>query len=179
MARTVAPLLPAQQDRLAQLGERLRLARRRRKLSAAMVAERAGMSRVTLTAVEKGMPGVTMGAYLAVMQVLGLDAGLDRMAADDALGRELQDASLQPNRPRPHSTGATRRANAATPLTAPGAHELKEPAPEDYSAGLGLAATLRQRAKDRLGQESAAESEQRGSEDKTESGPGGGPGGES
>lgn len=146
MARTVSPLLPEPQDRLAQLGERLRLARRRRKLSAAMVAERAGMSRVTLGAVEKGMPGVTIGAYLAVMQVLGLDAGLDKVAAEDPLGRELQDASLQTGRAR----SATRpRLATAAPQAAPAkpAARKKTATPDE---GLGLAQTLRERARDTL-----------------------------
>ena len=117
MARSIAPLLPDMLDRLAQLGERLRLARRRRKLSAALVAEGAGMGRVALGAVEKGLPGVTIGAYLSVMQVLGLDAGLARMAEEDPLGRELQDAALQPKRrgrsvpaaPRTGDSGAAAR----------------------------------------------------------------------
>lgn len=159
MARTVAPLLPQSQDRLAQMGERLRLARRRRKLSAAMVAERAGMSRVTLTAVEKGMPGVTIGSYLAVMQVLGLDAGIDKVAAEDPLGRELQDATLQSaslrfgsafTRPRLSAVAAQpeqRIKDAARPAST-GSRKAAPDAGADE--GLGLAATLRQRAKDKL-----------------------------
>jgi transcriptional regulator with XRE-family HTH domain len=153
MARSIAPLLPDALERLAQLGERLRLARRRRRLSAALVAERAGMSRVTLGAVEKGLPGVTIGAYLAVMQVLGLDAGLATMAEDDPLGRDLQDAALQPRRrlrdapklpPAGASPGssATREAVAPpTPSRVPSVTAAAKP-----GSGLGLAATLRQRA---------------------------------
>lgn len=152
MARSIAPLLPDALERLAQLGERLRLARRRRKLSAVLVAERAGMSRVTLAAVEKGLPGVTMGAYLAVMQVLGLDAGLSRMAEEDPLGRELQDAALQPKR-RARGMSPLPRAGAALPLpvplppvTAP-APSRRPGGPSPAQSGLGLANTLRQRAK--------------------------------
>lgn len=72
MARTVAPLLPGTSRLLEQLGDRLRLARLRRRLTAKQVAERAGMTTMTLRSLERGGAGVTMGAYLAVMQVLGV-----------------------------------------------------------------------------------------------------------
>lgn len=155
MARSIAPLLPDMLDRLAQLGERLRLARRRRKLSAALVAERAGMSRVTLGAVEKGLPGVTIGAYLSVMQVLGLDAGLARMAEEDPLGRELQDAALQPKRRGRSVPAAPRGGTAPSAVMArlpatPAAQSRVPRAPAPAKSGLGLASKLRQRAKARM-----------------------------
>lgn len=103
MGRTISPLLPVTERLVADLGERLRLARKRRKLTALQVAERAGMAPMTLRAVEQGSPGATLGAYLAVMQVLGLQADLSKVAADDALGRALQDASLE-KKPRLRST---------------------------------------------------------------------------
>src|SRR5688500_15710729 len=94
MSRTVSPLLPSTQELLRQLGERLRLARLRRRLSALQVAERAGMAPMTLRSVERGGPGVTLGAYLAVMQVLGIEKDLDLLARADPMGRTLQDARL-------------------------------------------------------------------------------------
>jgi len=98
MAKTISTLLPPTSERLARFGERLRLARRRRRLSAKQVAERAGMVPMTLRSVERGGAGVTIGAYLAVMQVLGIEKDLEQLAAADPLGRELQDARLQPAR---------------------------------------------------------------------------------
>jgi len=103
MGRTTSPLLPVTERLVADLGERLRLARKRRKLTALQVAERAGMAPMTLRAVEQGSPGATLGAYLAVMQVLGLQADLSKVAAEDTLGRALQDASLE-KKPRLRST---------------------------------------------------------------------------
>jgi len=99
MAKKTAPLLPGTELRLQQLGERLRLGRLRRRLTGKQVAERAGMTPVTLRSLEKGGSGVTIGAYLAVMQVLGADKDLDLLLKDDPLGRNLQDAAL-PRRSR-------------------------------------------------------------------------------
>jgi transcriptional regulator with XRE-family HTH domain len=94
MSRKTSPLLPQTEELLRQFGERLRLARLRRKLSAKQVAERAGMTPMTLRSLERGGSGVTIGAYLAVMQVLGIEKELDHIAQADPLGRSLQDSRL-------------------------------------------------------------------------------------
>ncbi|MFM9912233.1 MAG: helix-turn-helix domain-containing protein [Methylophilaceae bacterium] len=96
MAKTTSPLLPATTRLLEELGGRLRLARLRRRLQAKQVAERAGMSVMTLRAVEHGSAGVTIGAYAAVLQVLQLDKDIALLAATDTLGHRLQDATLSP-----------------------------------------------------------------------------------
>jgi transcriptional regulator with XRE-family HTH domain len=87
-------LLPKTQGILSEFGENIKLARLRRKLSSMQVAERADISRTTLVAIEKGIPGVSMGAYLQVLFVLGLEKDLLKVATDDVLGRKLQDAKL-------------------------------------------------------------------------------------
>lgn len=90
--------MPATGELLQRFGERLRLARRRRRLSSKQVAERAGMAPMTLRSLERGGSGVTMGAYLAVMQVLGMERDLNLLGQADPLGRELQDSRLPAGR---------------------------------------------------------------------------------
>ena len=94
MKRTKYTLLPRLTKILEELGEDIKLARLRRKLSAEQVAERAGISRSTLWQIEKGLPNVSMGYYAQVLFVLGLEKNLSIMAADDVLGRKLQDAGI-------------------------------------------------------------------------------------
>lgn len=92
-AKTVL-LLPTARKILEQVGEDIKLARLRRRLSAEQVAERAGISRSTLWLIEKGTSSVAMGAYLQVLFVLGLEKNLLKAADDDVLGRKLQDIGL-------------------------------------------------------------------------------------
>ena len=79
---------------LERLGENIKLARKRRKLTTLQVAERANISRSTLYLIESGNPGVAMGAYFNVLRVLGLQDDFLKLAADDVLGRKLQDIEL-------------------------------------------------------------------------------------
>ena len=94
MNRTKYALLPRLTKILEGLGEDIKLARLRRKLSAEQVADRAGIARSTLWQIEKGLPNVSMGYYAQVLFVLGLEKNLSIMAADDTLGRKLQDAEI-------------------------------------------------------------------------------------
>jgi transcriptional regulator with XRE-family HTH domain len=63
-------------------------------LSAAVVAERAGVSRSTLWQIEKGNASVALGSYFLVLFALSLEQDLLLVAKDDVLGRKLQDAGL-------------------------------------------------------------------------------------
>lgn len=94
MPRKPPTIFPQEQRLLTDMGERLKLARLRRKLSNAVVAQRAGISRTSLYKVERGDPGATMGTYLRVLAVLGMEEDLNALAADDKLGRKLQDLAL-------------------------------------------------------------------------------------
>jgi transcriptional regulator with XRE-family HTH domain len=87
-------LLPKTVKILAELGENIKLARLRRKLSMEQIAERANVGRTTLWAIEKGSPQVALGFYTQVLFALGLEQDLLKIASDDALGRKLQDAKL-------------------------------------------------------------------------------------
>lgn len=88
------PVLPKFQAILEQMGENIKLARKRRKLTAVQVAERAGIARSTLYLIEKGDTSVAMGAYFNVLRVLGLQDDFLKLAADDVFGRKLQDLDL-------------------------------------------------------------------------------------
>ena len=100
MGRKAVTVMPQTQKTLNQMGEQIRLARLRRYLSSELVAERAGISRQTLTAIEKGSSSVALGAYAAVLHALGgLEQDLLLIARDDELGRKLQDLNL-PQRQR-------------------------------------------------------------------------------
>lgn len=95
-------LLPQIEAKLAIMGEQIKLARLRRRLSAELVAERADISRATLCAIEKGKPSVAIGAYVAVLHALnGLDNDILLIAKDDELGRKLQDLQLQTKKRAP------------------------------------------------------------------------------
>ena len=75
---------------LMNLGENIKLARLRRNLSSTLVAQRAGMTRVTLASIEKGEETVSLGAYANVLFSLGLEKDLLLIAKDDKLGKKLQ-----------------------------------------------------------------------------------------
>ena len=87
-------ILPKKRKILTEMGENIKLARLRRKLSAEQIAERANISRPTLSAIEKGSPSVSMGYYFLVLDVLGLENDFLLLAKDDVFGRKLQDAAI-------------------------------------------------------------------------------------
>lgn len=87
-------IFPKYNKLLEQMGENLKLARKRRKLTTVQVAERADIARSTLYLIEKGDSSVTIGAYFNVLRVLGLQDDILKLGADDDFGRKLQDLEL-------------------------------------------------------------------------------------
>lgn len=95
MSKKTVAIMPSTHKVLENMGEQIKLARLRRNLSTELLSERAGISRATLWAVEKGSPTVAMGIYAAVLHALGgLDKDLELIAKDDEFGRRLQDMNL-------------------------------------------------------------------------------------
>lgn len=93
-------------ERVAQLGQRIRLARIRRGWSVAYLATKAGINRNTLTAVELGKPGTAIGVCFTVLWALGLEKSLDAVADPDA---DVHGKALEALR-RPTRAGKRRQA---------------------------------------------------------------------
>lgn len=93
------PLDLEQTGLITGLGERLRLARLRRRLTAEDVAARAGTTRMTLYRLERGEPAVSLGTLMRVLGALGLQSQFQALAAGDAAGHAMQDEALARRRP--------------------------------------------------------------------------------
>ena len=92
---TMATRLPRRlEENMKIVGEQIKLARLRRNLSRAQIAERAMCSELTEARVEKGSPTVAIGTYLRILYALQLEDDILLIAKDDILGRELQDIAL-------------------------------------------------------------------------------------
>ena len=101
--RATSAILPSPvRKSLVKLGRDIRLARRRRRLTVAMMAERLAVSAPTYIKVEQGNPGVSIGAYAMALHTLGLGAPLADIAdpARDVHGTLLETERL-PQRVRP------------------------------------------------------------------------------
>lgn len=98
ISKRSAVIFPKNKKILSALGENIKLARKRRKLTQVLISERTGLSRLTIRNIEKGDPGVSIGHYLVVLSVLGLAEDLRKVASDDELGRKLQDLNLISNK---------------------------------------------------------------------------------
>lgn len=94
MATKRQTVFPKYDEVLEQMGENIKMARKRRKLTMVQVAERAAISRSTLHLIELGNTSVAMGAYFNVLRVFGLQNDFLKLAEDDILGRKLQDLEL-------------------------------------------------------------------------------------
>lgn len=96
---TMGTKLPRKLEQKMQVvGEQIKLARLRRNLSVAQVAERATCSPLTVSRIEKGVPTVAIGIYLRVLYALQLDDDILSLAKDDELGRALQDMNMIPRK---------------------------------------------------------------------------------
>lgn len=93
--KTFGKVMPRPLELQLQIvGEQIMLARKRRHLSMQDIADRATVTRLTVSRVEHGDPAVSMGIYARVLFALNLEKDLSLLAADDALGRQIQDAEL-------------------------------------------------------------------------------------
>ncbi|MEK6719410.1 MAG: helix-turn-helix transcriptional regulator [Chloroflexota bacterium] len=98
MSRPARTLFPKTQRQAGALGERLKAARLRRRMSAADMAARALVSRPTIRRLEAGALTVSAAVLVRVLEVLALEDDIDRIAEQDDLGHRLVDARS----PRPH-----------------------------------------------------------------------------
>ena len=99
MSKKAVAILPETQRILENMGEQIKMARLRRNLAAELVAERAGISRATLWAVEKGSPTVAIGAYAAVLHALGgMEDDFNLIAKDDVFGRKIEELNFPTRR---------------------------------------------------------------------------------
>ena len=93
-AKTALPI-PVRRA-LKKLGSDISVARRRRRIPVALMAERAFITRPTLAKVEAGDPGVSLGIYASVLFVLGMTERLAALVdpAHDPLGQSLDEERL-------------------------------------------------------------------------------------
>lgn len=95
MPRITPPAFPRQKRQLVALGQRVRNARLRRRISQALMAERIGISLPTIRKLEAGDPTISVATLIRALHVLQLGADIDLLAADDPLGRQFQDSALK------------------------------------------------------------------------------------
>lgn len=95
MARKTVALLPSTERALEKAGANIKRARLRRNIRAESLAERAGISADTLSAIERGVSTVSIGAYAAVLAVLKLDNDLEMIASDEEGKKQFKDHNLK------------------------------------------------------------------------------------
>ncbi len=107
MKKSVA-ISPLARRQLKQMGDNIKIARLRRKLSMRSIAQRAGLAVNTVVAIENGLRGVSIGAIANVLHSLGLADQIGAIAQNDTLGRQLQDLELnKPKRRTPKKLKST------------------------------------------------------------------------
>ena len=95
MARKTVELLSRTGRALEKMGGNIKRARLRRNIRAEILAERAGISVDTLSAIEKGVSTVSIGAYAAVLAVLKLDNDLETIALDEEGKQRFKEYNLK------------------------------------------------------------------------------------
>lgn len=118
MSNRSLPPYPRYARLATSLGERIHVARLRRRLSVTEMAERMGVSRATLHSLERGNLTIGFGVLVRALGVLGLEGDVDNLAANDELGRRLADGAATIKRRR-------RNAQPSTPPSEP--HEPRRP----------------------------------------------------
>ena len=106
MAKRIPPTHPRVQRQIGALSQRLRAARMRRSMTQKVMAERVGVSVPTIAKLENGDPSSSLATVLRVLTVLGLAGDIDLIAAQDTLGRELQDNALRRTNTPPRQLSA-------------------------------------------------------------------------
>ena len=95
MARKTVALLPSTERALEKVGANIKRARLRRNIRAELLAERSGISADTLSAIEKGVSTVSIGAYAAVLAVLEMDKDLEMIALDEEGKHRFKENNLK------------------------------------------------------------------------------------
>lgn len=97
-SRRRAVVFPRQQRILDQLGENIELALKRRHISQELLHQRTGISKPTLRRIIRGDSTVSIGHYMIVLSVLGLENDLGMVASDRVLIGKLESiAKLKSN----------------------------------------------------------------------------------
>ena len=94
MARKTVILQPVAQQVLERMGENIKRARLRRNIRAELLAKQAGISADTLSAIEKGISTVSIGAYVAVLAVFGMEKDFEMVAIDEDWKQKYQESIL-------------------------------------------------------------------------------------
>lgn len=95
MTRKTVVLTPVAEKILEKTGARIKKARLRRNMKAEVLAESAGISIGTLAAIEKGVSTVSIGAYIAVLAVLGMESDFDKIALDEEGKQKYHELKLR------------------------------------------------------------------------------------
>lgn len=95
MARKTVVLMSSTERILEKMGAQIKKARLRRNISAELLAERASISKATLSAIEKGTSTVSIGAYAAVLFSLGMDKDFELIASDEEQKQRYREFNLK------------------------------------------------------------------------------------